>query len=100
MRKTAAKKKTKDMCIISVTGRDRKGIIATIANYLYRQNINIEDVSQRVMHDYFVMMMLTDVAEARAGLEEVRDGLARIGRELGLHIQLQHENIFKTMHRI
>jgi ACT domain-containing protein len=100
MRQVRAKKKAKDMCIISVTGQDRKGIIATVSNYLYRQNINIEDVSQRVIHDYFVMMIMADVAESKTGLEKVRDGLARIGRELGLHIQLQHEDIFKAMHRV
>ena len=93
-------KKAKDLCFISVTGKDKKGIIAAVANYLYRQGINIEDVSQKIMQRYFVMMMLVDVSEATATLEDIRDGLARIGREMDLAIQLQHENIFKSMHRI
>ena len=93
-------KKAKDLCFISVTGKDKKGIIATVAAYLYRRGINIEDVSQKIMQHYFVMMMLVDVSASAAALEDIRDGLARIGKEMDLVIQLQHENIFKSMHRI
>jgi predicted amino acid-binding ACT domain protein len=90
----------KELCFISVLGQDRKGIIARISSYLYQQNINIEDVNQKVMQGYFVMTMLVDVTESQASLESLREALAALGRDMNLRIQIQHENIFKAMHRV
>jgi predicted amino acid-binding ACT domain protein len=90
----------KELCFISVLGNDRKGIIARISGYLYQQNINIEDVNQKVMQGYFVMTMLVDVSESTASLETLREALAALGEDMGLRIQIQHENIFKAMHRV
>jgi ACT domain-containing protein len=90
----------KELCFISVLGQDRKGIIARISNYLYQQNINIEDLNQKVMQGYFVMTMLVDVTESQASLEAIREALAALGQDMKLKIQIQHEDIFKAMHRI
>lgn len=90
----------KELCFISVIGNDRKGIIATIANYLYRHEINIEDLSQKIMQGYFVMTMLVDVKDSPTPLETIRLDLAEIGKEMSLKIQIQHENIFNAMHRV
>ena len=54
----------KDLLFITVIGRDKKGIVARISNLLYRHGINIEDISQRIMETYFVMIMLVDMREA------------------------------------
>lgn len=90
----------KELLFITVIGQDKKGIVARISGLLYERNINIEDISQGVMQGYFVMTMLVDLREATADLENISHVLQQLGDEIGLRIQLQHQNIFKAMHRI
>lgn len=90
----------KELLFITVIGQDRKGIVAKISDYLYKNDINIEDISQKIIGTYFVMMMLVDMKESGREIDEVRKALEEIGRELGMQIQIQHEDIFKMMHRV
>ena len=90
----------KELLFITVIGEDKKGIVAKISMLLYECNINIEDINQRIMENYFVMTMLVDMKESNKNLEEVREELEKIGQDLQLKIQIQHENIFKMMHRV
>ena len=90
----------KELLFITVIGADKKGIVAKISNLLYECEINIEDISQKIMETYFVMTMLVDMKESKLSLEKVREELEKIGDELKLKVQIQHENIFKMMHRI
>jgi ACT domain-containing protein len=91
---------SKELLFITVIGEDKKGIVAKISNLLYQCDINIEDISQKIMGSYFVMTMLVDMKDTKRSLEELRADLEKIGKELGLQIQIQHENIFKMMHRV
>jgi len=91
----------KELVFITVIGKDRKGIVATISGFLYKNDINIVDISQRVMTDgYFVMTTMVDVKDAGIPMEEMAKQLDAIGEELGMKIQVQHENLFKMMHRV
>ena len=90
----------KELLFITVIGEDKKGIVAKISKLLYECDINIEDINQRIMGNYFVMTMLVDMKESKHSLEKVREDLDKIGEELKLKIQIQHENIFKMMHRV
>ena len=90
----------KELLFITVIGEDKKGIVAKISMLLYQYDINIEDINQRIMGNYFVMIMLVDMKESKHSLEQVREELEKIGNELKLKIQIQHENIFKMMHRV
>lgn len=90
----------KELCFITVIGSDKKGIIANISGFLYKNNINIEDISQKVISGYFVMTLLADITESKMSVDEIRSGLDKLGEEMGLKIQVQHENIFKAMHRV
>lgn len=90
----------KELLFITVIGQDRKGIVAKISDYLFKNDINIEDISQKIMGTYFVMMMLVDIKESGRPIDEVRKDLEGIGTDLGMQIQIQHENIFKMMHRV
>ena len=91
----------KELVFITVIGKDRKGIVATISNYLYEKDINIVDINQRIMTDgYFVMSMIVDVAEASLPMEDLGRSLEKVGGEMGMKVQVQHENLFKMMHRI
>ena len=91
----------KELVFITVIGKDRKGIVATISGFLYKNDINIVDINQRVMTDgYFVMTTMVDVKDAGIPMEEMAKHLDVIGDELGMKIQVQHENLFKMMHRV
>lgn len=90
----------KELSFITVIGKDKKGIVAKVSNLLYKNNINIEDINQKVMEGFFVMTMLVDVRGYKYPIQKLNSGLGRIGREMGLKVQLQHENIFKMMHRV
>ena len=90
----------KELSFITVIGKDQKGIVARISGLLYRNNINIEDISQKVMEGFFVMAMLVETTEYKKPPARIAEELDRLGREMGLKIQIQHENIFKKMHRV
>lgn len=88
------------ICIITVTGKDKVGIIAKLANAMAAANINIVDVNQKIMEDCFVMTMAVDIAEAKIDISQIKKKLDRIAKEMSLNITIQNENIFKAMHRI
>ncbi|HNS22890.1 MAG TPA: ACT domain-containing protein [Sedimentisphaerales bacterium] len=88
------------ICIVTVTGKDRVGIIARLANAMAKANINIVDVNQKIMEDYFVMTMAADVGQATIDMGQIKKQLDRIGRQMALKISIQDESIFKAMHRV
>jgi ACT domain-containing protein len=95
-----SKKKKSQICIVTVTGADRVGIIARLANTMAKFNINIVDVNQKIMAETFVMTMAADMAIATIDVATLRKKLDRIGEEMVLKITVQDETIFKAMHRI
>ena len=86
--------------IVTVVGPDRVGIIAEVCTLLSQLNINIVDISQTVMQDFFTMMMLTDTAKANTDFDGIADALSRKGEEMQLSIRIQREDIFSAMHTI
>lgn len=90
----------KDLVFITVIGKDQKGIIARISNAVFKHNINIEDLNQKVMDGYFVMTMLADMSDSRVSIGDIKKEFTEIEKEMDLNIQVQHENIFKAMHRV
>lgn len=86
--------------VVSVIGKDQIGIIARVTNILADHQINILDISQTILQDFFTMMMLVDLSRSKENVDEVRKKLDELGDNLGLQIHLQLEDIFKAMHRI
>ena len=86
--------------ILTVVGLDRVGIIGEICTMLAGMQINIVDISQTVMHDYFTMIMLVDTALSPKTFDEIGDVLQAKEAETGLTIRIQREDIFHAMHRI
>ncbi|MBQ2891254.1 MAG: ACT domain-containing protein [Clostridia bacterium] len=86
--------------IVTVMGIDKKGIIAKVSSCLSENNINILDINQTIMQDLFTMVMLVDVSEAENKFAVISDKLSAIGEELGVEVKIQHEEIFRSMHRI
>lgn len=85
---------------ITVLGKDRIGIIAEIAAALAEVRINILDISQTVMDGTFTMIMMVDISQSDVPFSTLSETLAAVGKKLGLSIQIQHEDIFNSMHRI
>ena len=86
--------------IVTVVGKDRVGIIAGVCTALAEFNVNVLDISQTVMQGYFTMMMATEVSQCKITLGELVTRMDEIGREMGLSIRVQREDIFEAMHRI
>lgn len=86
--------------IITVIGHDQVGIIASISAILAQSNINILDISQTILQGFFTMVMVVDSANSRIEISELREILSLKGKEMNLVITIQHEDIFKFMHRI
>ena len=86
--------------IITVVGKDTKGIIAKVCTYLADNNVNILDISQTIVQEYFNMMMIVDMTKMQKSFVEVADDLAKLGEGIGVQVKCQREEIFDVMHRI
>jgi len=86
--------------IITVVGQDRVGIIANVCTYLADNRVNILNIQQSIVDGYFNMMMITDTNNSLQPLDVLSEGLERVGTEIGVVIKMQHEDIFKSMHRV
>lgn len=86
--------------IITVVGRDTVGIIARVCTYLADNQINILDISQTIVDGFFNMMMVTDAGASAKGTGEIAKELEELGKNIGVVIHCQHEDIFNKMHRI
>lgn len=95
-RKTTAESRV----VIAVIGQDRPGIMAGVTAVLAKRDANILDVSQTIMSDLFTMVMLVDVKGITVPFLALKEALEEHGREAGLSIMVQHEELFKAMHRV
>ena len=84
--------------VITVVGKDTVGILAKTCTYLAENGINILDISQTVVQDYFNMMMIVDMSGASRPFGDIAEG--KVGESLGLQAKCQKEEIFEKMHRI
>jgi ACT domain-containing protein len=86
--------------IVTVIGEDRVGIIAAVATMLAEAQVNILDISQSIMQEFFVMIMMVDLSSSTAGFDALKAGLNARGVAMGLSIDIQREDVFKLMHRV
>jgi ACT domain-containing protein len=86
--------------VITVTGIDKIGIIANVSMILADNSVNIEDISQTIMQGYFMMYMLVDISNMTVPFGEISDKLSDKGKEMGLEIRIQKDEIFKAMHSV
>jgi ACT domain-containing protein len=86
--------------VITVIGQDKKGIIAGVSTLLADAGINILDISQTTLQEYFAMIMLVDMTDATTAFHEISSKLEQKGQELGMQIKIQREDIFNAMHQI
>ena len=86
--------------VVSVIGKDAVGIIAKVSNICSQYNVNILDITQSVLQDMFVMVMLTEIKELKCSFADYSDKMKKLGEKKGLDIRVMHEDIFNSMHRI
>ena len=86
--------------IVTVIGTDKVGIIAQVSAVLAENNVNILDISQTIMQEYFTMIMLVDLDKIKISFSELSDLLTEKGETIGVQIKIQREEVFKAMHQL
>ena len=86
--------------VVTVTGKDNKGIIAKVSGFLSEKGANIEDISQTILGEYFAMIMIVDVSAVEQELSVLAAECAELGKQIGMSIYVQHEDIFNAMHNV
>ena len=86
--------------VVTVTGKDKKGIIAKVSAFLSEKGANIEDISQTILGEYFAMIMIVDLSAIEVELSQLALECAELGKKIGMSIYLQHEDVFNAMHSV
>ena len=86
--------------IITIVGKDRVGIVARTCNYLAENGMNILDITQTILQEYFNMMMIVDISGSPKSFDDMAKELEKVGEDIGVTIRGQREEIFTSMHRI
>lgn len=86
--------------VVTLVGKDRVGIIATVCNFFAENNINILDIKQTTVQEYINMILIVDTTGYKGNFESLTKGLDEVGKKVGCIIKAQHEEIFDMMHRI
>ena len=92
--------RSENKIIITVSGVDRIGIVAKVAAVLADYKVNIEDIKQSIMQDYFVMFLLGDISQSEKSFKEIKEAMQKAGEELKMEILIQKKQIFDKMHNI
>ncbi|WP_432667203.1 ACT domain-containing protein [Wukongibacter baidiensis] len=86
--------------VITVIGKDKIGIIAEITSVLAENKVNILDISQTILQDYFTMIMIVELEKTDISFTMLREKLNDAGGKIGMSVKIQHEDIFNAMHKI
>lgn len=86
--------------VVTVVGKDKTGIISKISTFLAEKDVNILDISQTIMQDYFAMIMMVDLTNASVKLADLAEECREMGKKIGMSIHIQHEDIFNAMHSV
>lgn len=86
--------------VVTLLGADRVGIVAELTAVLAKYSVNIEDIKQTIMQDYFVMFLLGDLKSTAHSYKEIKEALDAVGEKLKMEIWVQKKDIFDKMHSI
>lgn len=86
--------------VVTVTGKDKVGIIATASAECAKHGVNIIDISQSVLREYFAMIMLVEIDGLKTDFKSFAENMEERGKENGVDVRVMHEDIFNTMHKI
>lgn len=91
---------TPNRIVITVLGKNRPGIVAAISRVLGEEGIDIRDITQSIIEDIFTMTMIADMAASISTFAELQERLAATGKEIGVDVQIQREDVFNFMYRL
>lgn len=91
---------SREQVVVTVLGTNKPGILAGITRAVADANVNVEDVSQKIMQGLFALMMVTDFSTANCSFEEFQRQMQETGARLQVKVIVQHEDVFKFMHRL
>jgi ACT domain-containing protein len=86
--------------VLTIVGKDQVGIVAMVSGVLAARNVNILNINQNILDSFFNMVIIADVTKSNVDLSSLQQELKEKGNALGLDIKVQHEDIFRIMHRI
>lgn len=86
--------------VVTVVGKDKTGIISKVSTFLAERQVNILDISQTILEEYFAMIMLVDLSGATQKLADLAEDCKVMGEKIGMSVHVQHEDIFNAMHSI
>lgn len=86
--------------VLSVLGKDQKGVVARVATTLYECDTNIDDISQTILDSIFSMTMLVTIDESLCSFNDLQERLHKDSEELGMQIVLQRADVFDFMYKI
>ncbi|MDO5037625.1 MAG: ACT domain-containing protein [Tissierellia bacterium] len=86
--------------VVTVIGKDQIGIVHRVSGLMVDYKLNIVDISQTILGDYFTMIAIVDISQMEASLDQVSEAYDGLGKEMGLSIRIQHEDIFEKMHQV
>lgn len=86
--------------VITVVGKDNKGVVAKVSSLASKLNINIEDITQKLLQDMFCMIMLVDVSECSVPQNELVEEFTKLGRDMAMEIHVTRFEVFEAMHKI
>lgn len=86
--------------VVTVVGKDKTGIISKVSTFLADKKVNILDISQTILEEYFAMIMLVDLSNATLSLADLAEECKTMGEKIGMSVHVQHEDIFNAMHRV
>lgn len=86
--------------IVTISGQDKIGIVAELTRALAQYKVNIQDIKQTIMQDYFVMVLLGDISKSENSFSEIKDALVEVGKTLEMEVWVQKKKIFDSMHTI
>ena len=86
--------------VVTVVGKDKTGIISRVSTFLAEKGVNILDISQTILEDYFAMIMIVDVSKATVKLADLAEESRAMGEKIGMSVCVQHEDIFNVMHGV
>lgn len=86
--------------IVTISGKDKVGIVSQVTAVLAKYSVNIEDIKQTLMQGHFVMFLLGDIAQSTYSFKEIKEALISSGEELGMEVWVQKKDIFDKMHTV
>lgn len=86
--------------ILTAFGMNKPGIVAAITTEIGKYGCDIQDLTQKLMEDFFTMIMILDISASKLDFAQLQENMQKVAGDLKIKVYLQHEDIFRAMHRI